>query len=161
MIKFLLFEILIVHYDSYAVFDYTDFLNHIHHQRPDGLLTTCNGFNPCDLNSSDFGRVSVRGQQVNGVYEKQALREGQVTAAGCYYFSAWQLFKNCAMRYLQEVKESGRRFYVSEVYNEMLKEGRVVVSYPVKRFISFGRPHDVLSFKYWERVFLTPPIPSC
>ncbi|MBF0104010.1 MAG: hypothetical protein HQM16_01675 [Deltaproteobacteria bacterium] len=145
--------LLVVHYDSLAVFDFHSFLKHVKDEGPCGALTTFDGFNPCDIHSSDFGRVSVNGHRVTGIHEKQLLSKDQVTAAGCYYFSSWQLFKACSVRYVSNNRVDQRSLYLSEVYNELLKDGKKVTHFPVKRFISFGRPVDVKVYRYWAQVF--------
>lgn len=142
-------EIVIVHADSYARFDFQKFLDFAKAEKADGALTVFSGFNPADpKNGPSFGRISVDGNEVTGVFEKSFLKENQVTAAGCYYYSTWALFK----KYAGMLVKKGNT-YDSLVYNEMLAEGRKVLAFPVSAFLSFGEPWNVNEYKFWSEYF--------
>ena len=86
-------EVLIIHPDSLMEFNFCDFLKTINDSDPDGILLSYDGFNPSDIESEDFARITINGNQVLNVIEKSALTASQCTSAGGYYFRSWSLFK--------------------------------------------------------------------
>lgn len=146
-------ELIVVHFDSYSLFDMNKFVQHIKNTKSDGVLTAFSGYNPCDVKSSDFGRISVSDVIVTEVCEKQTLKKNQVTASGCYYFSSWKLFVKYAKIRLSKAKEHGGALYISELYNDLIEDKKKVTYFPVDRFISFGKPQNVLEYNYWAGMF--------
>ena len=86
-------EILIIHPDSLMEINFSDFLNFANDSNVDGILLSYDGFNPCDIESEDFARITINGNNVLNVIEKSALTASQCTSAGGYYFKSWSLFK--------------------------------------------------------------------
>lgn len=146
-------EIIIVHSDSYSKFDFLEFTNFVRNEKVDGALTAFSGFNPCDVKSQNFGRITFDGKFITGIFEKQVLKEGQITAAGCYYFSSWGLFKKYTKRMVTKNVKVKDTFFISLVYNEMLNDGKKITYYLVDTFISFGEPQNVKEYIFWSEYF--------
>ncbi|MBS3053477.1 MAG: NTP transferase domain-containing protein [Candidatus Aenigmarchaeota archaeon] len=144
-------EIVIVHADSYQKFDFNDFISYARNY--DGVLTVFSGFNPADPNTANFGRIGVTGDRVIGVFEKQKVQPSQVTAAGCYYFSSWAMFKKYVREMMRKNYSVNGKFFDSPVYNEMIADGKKVVPYAVKWFVSFGEPWNVKEYIFWSEYF--------
>lgn len=145
-------EIVITHDDSLQAFDFQKFVGFARTEKADGALTVFSSFNPADpKNAPNFGRISVNDGLVTEIVEKSSLKGGQVTAAGCYYFSSWKLFKNYVKQMIK--KNANGKFYDSLVYNEMIADGKRVLAYPVEWFISFGEPWNVSEYRFWSEYF--------
>ncbi len=144
-------EIIIVHADSYQKFDFNDFITSA--RKHDGAITVFSGFNPADPNTANFCRIGVTGDRVIGVFEKQKALTGQLTAAGCYYFSSWTMFKKYVKEMMRKNYSVNGKFFDSPVYNEMIADGKKVAPYAVKWFVSFGEPWNIKEYIFWSEYF--------
>lgn len=144
-------EVLIIHPDSLMEFNFSNFLDSIYKSNADGILLSYKGFNPCDIESSDFARITINGKKVLNVIEKSVLNASQCTSAGGYYFKSWSLFKQTAKFQLKYPNLFGQHLYVSLLYNILINQGKKVENYFVNRFISFGKPYNINEYNHWLR----------
>ena len=144
-------EVLIIHPDSLMEFNFSDFLNIANDSNADGILLSYDGFNPCDIESEDFARITIDGNNVSNVIEKSALTASQCTSAGGYYFKSWSLFKETVKYQLKYPALFGQYLYVSLLYNILINRGKKVKNYFVDRFISFGNPYNINEYNHWLR----------
>ena len=110
-------------------FNFCDFLKTINDSDPDGILLSYDGFNPSDIESEDFARITINGNQVLNVIEKSALTASQCTSAGGYYFKSWSLFKETLKYQLKYPAQFGQYLYVSLLYNILINQGKKVKNY--------------------------------
>ena len=72
---------------------------------------------------------------------------------GLYYFQTGALLKH----YCQKHRDSGvtvrGEYYVSMLYDLMLKDGLDVSMYPIEQFAQWGTPEDLLQYQYWSAYF--------
>ncbi len=83
--------------------------------------------------------------EVSGTVEKVVASDEAI--CGAYYFRSKDIFQKAASSYL--VNCSYQEFFMSGLYNEMLLEGRKVVTFPLDEHISFGTPEE------YEKVKMT------
>lgn len=147
-------EIIIHHADSFAVWDFTSFLEKA--RKHDGALTVFSGFNPAGYVHALYGLIKPENGLVKEIVEKQpfaATAENGYTAAGSYYFSSWGMFK----KYARQMREKGNavdgKFFDSLVYNEMISDGKKVAYHAVDNFISWGEPAGVNEYNFWSEYF--------
>jgi dTDP-glucose pyrophosphorylase len=79
--------------------------------------------------------------------------------SGCFWF-------RCAADLFQAIDElvaSNERinneFYLDQVPNFYVKQGRRVVVFEVEKYIGWGTPHDLADYQAWERYFARSPGP--
>lgn len=147
-------EIIIQHDDSFAVFDFEDFLEKA--RKADGALTVFAGFNPAAFTHSLYGLVRTKNGFVKEVIEKQPFAltaEKGHTVGGSYYFSSWSLFKKYAQQMIRKNININGIFFDSLVYNEMIADGLKVAPYVIENFISFGEPVNVKEYIFWSEYF--------
>ena len=147
-------EIIVQHDDSLSVFDFNDFISAARHA--DGALTVFAGFNPAAYTGQTYGLIKADKNRVTEIVEKQPFAltaEHGYTATGTYYFKSWSLFKQCAGKLLRENKSLNGIFYDSLVYNEMIADGKSVVSFNAAQFINWGSPTSVKEYLFWSNYF--------
>lgn len=115
---------------SKAIFEYAakgDF------SAPDAALLTFESDNP----AYSYARFDEAGRVI-GTVEKQVVSNEAI--CGAYYFKNATLFKDASEKYLNNC--SYNEFFVSGVYNELVKMGKEVKTFPIDEHISFGTPDE-------------------
>ncbi len=115
---------------SRAFFDYVKAGNF---DSPDGALLTFESHNP----AYSFAKLDESGRVI-GTVEKQAVSDEAI--CGAYYFKSADIFKSATESYLKACAYS--EFFVSGVYNEMIKQGKLVKTFRIDEHISFGTPDE-------------------
>ena len=153
-------EFIILHPDSISQFSFTEFISQVRLNKAAAALTTFKGFTPFDLNGNDYCRVTIDEEFVISLIEKSPLRQGQVTAAGVYYFSLWGVFLADARESLKNQSQVNGRYFEADVFNQIIRRGGTVVHYPVGTFLNFGSPEYVSEYKFWLRYFSNLTLPN-
>jgi len=100
---------------------------------PDGGLLTFKSDNP----AYSFVRFDEKGR-VTGTVEKQAVSDEAI--CGAYYFKSAKTFLSAAESYLTAC--AYKEFFVSGVYNELIKQKKTVKTFAIDEHISFGTPDE-------------------
>lgn len=156
-------EIIICHADAFSQWDFNLFMNKIRERQTDGALSTYIGFHPTYLNKTLYASIFVNDNDfVTGVKEKDMISGGFIknyTSAGSYYFSSWKLFKEYAKKCIEKKSSFNGIFYISLIYNEMIKDGLKVIPFEVKNLIYWGEPKNLKEYLFWSEYFayLTKP----
>ena len=99
----------------------------------DGILLTFSSNEP----RYSFVEKDIEGKVLRTV-EKEVISDEAI--CGCYYFRNKNIFLAAAERYLENCNYE--EFYMSGVYNEMIKNGQCVRSMPVDFHIPYGTPEE-------------------
>lgn len=99
----------------------------------DGALMTFESDNPAYsyVKFDDSGVVS-------GTIEKQVVSNEAI--CGAYYFKNKTIFTDAVNEYLKAC--SYTEYFISGVYNEMVKKGKAIITFPIDENISFGTPDE-------------------
>ncbi len=148
-------EVIIAHSDAISDWDFSVFLKKIKDRKADGALSTFIGFHPTHLNGVRYASISTDDNDyVVSIKEKELITKGYIenyTSAGVYYFSRWDVFKKYAERMIENVEHE--MFYISLVYNEMLKDGLKVVPFEAEGLIYWGEPQNLKEYVFWSEYF--------
>ena len=99
----------------------------------DGLLLTFTSNEP----KYSFVEKNEQGNVIRTV-EKEATSDEAI--CGCYYFRNKEMFLTCAEQYLKECDYS--EFFMSGVYNVMIKKGLTVKSMRTDYHVPYGVPEE-------------------
>ena len=99
---------------------------------PDAGLLTFKSDNPA------YSYVRFEGEKVTGTVEKQVVSNEAI--CGAYYFKSADTFLSAAEKYLTAC--AYKEFFVSGVYNELIKQGKTVRTFALDEHISFGTPDE-------------------
>ena len=99
---------------------------------PDAGLLTFKSDNPA------YSYVRFEGGKVTGTVEKQVVSAEAI--CGAYYFKSAKTFLSASEKYLTAC--AYKEFFVSGVYNELIKQGKTVRTFALDEHISFGTPDE-------------------
>ena len=100
---------------------------------PDAALLTFESDNP----AYSYVKFDSTGKVI-GTIEKVVVSNEAI--CGAYYFKSSHTFKEACEKYLKECSYS--EFFVSGVYNELVKLGKEVSTFRIDEHISFGTPDE-------------------
>ena len=85
---------------------------------------------------------------VAGTKEKMVISNQAI--CGAYYFRNKEIFENAVNAYLKDCSYS--EYFMSGVYDELIKSSKKVITFPVTEHISFGTPEEYSAAEKDERL---------
>lgn len=147
-------EIIISYCDYGTVWDYDKFLKT--KDKYDGLIASYKGFHPHMLGSDNYAFSKLKNNLVVEIREKQPFtnnRMEEYASNGTYYFKSGKMVK----KYFDELVENNMNvngeFYVSLVYNLLIKDGLKVGVFEIEKMLQWGTPYDLEVYKGWSNYF--------
>ena len=149
-------EIIVSYCDYGSVWDFEEFIKENRLKNLDGSIVTYTGFHPHMLGTDNYAFIKKNDQQVVKVQEKKPFTDDRMSeeaSNGAYYFKNSKIVK----QYFRELMDSdiqvNGEFYVSEVYNLMIRDNMKVGTYKIDKMLQWGTPYDLEIFKDWCRYF--------
>lgn len=146
--------ILVSYCDFFMHWDYSDFVKSITESGCDGAIPCYTGFHPHLRHEKNVyaGCRINEDKRLLEIKEKHSFEADKTKghhSAGIYYFKSAKLVKT----YFQHLMDSGKtvnnEFYVSMVYEEMLKDGLHIDVYDnIPYFCQLGVPEDLEEYLY-------------
>ncbi|MBI2075844.1 MAG: hypothetical protein HYT72_01180 [Candidatus Aenigmarchaeota archaeon] len=150
-------EVIISYCDAYVKWDFWKFVDEARKNSAVGVLSTFKGFNPVFLGNELHAYINVNDNDlVTEIREKGLFHPNKMenyTSAGSYYFSRWSLFVKYAKQMIEKNIGVSDNYFVSLVYNLMIKDGLRVVPYEVEDFVSWGHPENLKEYMFWSEYF--------
>lgn len=98
-----------------------------------------------EAQSEDYSYVKLDPQgNASETAEKQVISSH--AAAGIYYFSSTNIFMNAAREMVRDNLRTKNEFYMSPLYNIVIKQGGIVRIVPVEEWLTLGTPEDAKHF---------------
>lgn len=135
--------------------NYADFVNKMETSKCDGCLVTHTGKHPHRMKVVNFAHVLLEGETVKAVKEKGYFTDNpfsEYASNGIYYFRTGQLLKTYSHRLIENKELVNGEYYVTLIYNQMIRDGLKVIHYPTDNYVCFGTPDELTTFKYWSAV---------
>ncbi|MCM1211401.1 MAG: glycosyltransferase family 2 protein [Blautia sp.] len=99
----------------------------------DGALLTFASDNP----NYSYVKFDPTGRVIGTIEKAVASNEA---ICGAYYFKNKTLFQDAVEKYLQRCEYT--EYFISGVYNELVKQNKKIVTFPINEHISFGTPDE-------------------
>lgn len=152
-----LFTPTIVNYcDFNSFFNFSNFINHLKNEHPDGCVFTYTGFHPHMLKNTNYAYVKKNKNSIIDIQEKKPFTDSPMmeeVSSGTYYFkSAQMMLKYFRKTILLDLKVNGE-FYVSMAYKPMLEDGLKIKTFLIDYFMQWGTPSDLEDFNWYSNVF--------
>lgn len=147
-------EVIVSYCDFGTSWDYNSFLEES--RKADGAIACYTGFHPHMLGSDNYAFVKMNGEYAVKVQEKKPFtndRMSELASNGIYYFKSGKILKHYFQKLYDQNITVGGEFYVSEVYNLMIKDGLKVVCPLIKHMLQWGTPHDLEIYQKWSDCF--------
>lgn len=149
-------EVIINYCDFGAYWDYEDFLKHTRDRNADGAVPAYKRFHPHMLGSTNYAFMRDDDQWMLEIKEKEPFtdnRMNEYASDGTYYFKKGSYVK----KYFNELMEKDinlkGEYYVSLIYNLLVKDGLKVSIYDVQHMLQWGTPQDVEEYNIWSKYF--------
>ena len=153
-------EEVIVSYCDYGTnWNYKLFLEDTHKRNADGAIACYKDFHPHMLGTDNYAflketRIGTRWMEK--IQEKQPFtnnRMQEYASNGTYYFKSGKIMKHYFQKLIDSNQKINNEFYVSMVYNLMVKDKLKVSIYEINNMLQWGTPYDLENYKYWSEYF--------
>lgn len=99
------------------------------------------------------GRLIFKNKKVIKIVEKSAQMENSKKLAGIYFFNKWSDFLYFSNLTFKRQEPVNGRYFVSQVYNEYIKEKKKIDMFLIKKHIAFGLVPYVEEYNFWHTYF--------
>lgn len=119
----------------------------------DAVVPTFTGFHPASFGNTLFAYIKVDTKNnLLELKEKESFtndRLSELASTGTYYFQDKNKFIKYANEILHDPLRTLPEAYVSLLVNPMVRDGLIVKTYNVNKFICLGTPFDYEQYVYW------------
>ena len=119
--------------------DISDFLTYTRKNNLDGALLTFNSNKPC----FSYAKTDTNGYLIQ-TKEKEVISNHAIS--GIYYFKTLELFKDAVIDLIVESDLTKGEFYLSNVYNHLLKFTTKIGIYDIPKFDCVGTPEQLNNY---------------
>ena len=123
----------------------------------EGIIACYSGFHPHMLRSTKFAYVDlepsgyVRQIQEKNSYTQSPMKEW--ASSGTYAFKSAKVLLQAIDEQIESGNALNGEYYTSLTYVPILKKGKKVSVFPLKKFMQWGTPEDLEEFLYWSSKF--------
>ena len=150
-------EEVIVNYCDFGTFwDYKDFLSYVHERDADGAIPAYKGFHPHMVGSTNYAFMRDEKQWMLEIKEKEPFtdnRNQEFASNGTYYFKKGSYVKKYFKELIDKNINLNGEFYVSLIYNLLVRDGLKVAIYNIQHMLQWGTPEDVAEYRNWSEYF--------
>ncbi|PIP89163.1 MAG: hypothetical protein COW01_00285 [Bdellovibrionales bacterium CG12_big_fil_rev_8_21_14_0_65_38_15] len=149
-------EVIVNYCDFSTYWDYSDFLKHTRNRCADGAIPAYKGFHPHMLGSTNYAFIKQQNQWLEQIKEKEPFtndRMAEYASNGTYYFKSGAILKKYFQQALDNDLNVNGEYYVSLVYNELVKDGLKVSVFEIQHMLQWGTPLDLEEYRYWSNLF--------
>jgi len=150
-------EVIVNYCDFTVLWNYEDFLRFKEITSADGVVIAYRGFHPHMLGSDNYAFMrDDRQMKMLEIKEKESFTDDKISepaSSGTYYFRTGEMLK----RYFDEVLEKDinveGEYYVSLVYNLMVRDNLRVFIHEADNMFQWGTPEDIENYQSWSDYF--------
>ncbi len=147
-------QVLICHPDNINIFfSKKDLINKFKALKNENLLFIFDENYQTNTSETRTGRVIVKKNQILEIVEKSILSKNSKTLAGIYHFYKWSEFLKYSSKTIKNQVPVNGRFFISQVYNEYIKDHKKISLYKVKKHITFGLVPYIDEYNFWYTYF--------
>ena len=149
-------EVIVNYCDFGTYWDYKDFLKHTRERGADGAIPSYRSFHPHMLGSTNYAFMRDERQWMLEIKEKEPFTENRMqeyASNGTYYFKKGAYVKKYFSKLMDQNINLNGEFYVSLVFNLMVKDDLKVSIYNIQHMLQWGTPEDVEEYTAWSQYF--------
>jgi NDP-sugar pyrophosphorylase family protein len=149
-------EVIVNYCDFYSDWDYAAFLNDTRTRKAAGCVPSYRGFHPHMLGTDNYAFIRDEDRWLKAIQEKQPFtsdRMAEYASNGTYYFSQGRHVKRYFAELMEQNVQVNGEFYVSMIYNLMVRDGLPVSVYEVPHMLQWGTPKDLEEYQKWSDYF--------
>jgi bifunctional N-acetylglucosamine-1-phosphate-uridyltransferase/glucosamine-1-phosphate-acetyltransferase GlmU-like protein len=148
-------EVIISYCDNPHLWDRKDFEKKMKKGKFDGCVLTHTGFHPHTLAHTKMAFVKGENGVLEEIKEKACYTDNPLNehaSTGVYYFKRGSYIKKYFDQAIKEGVQYNGEFYVTLVYNLLVRDGLKVGYYDTPFVTVFGTPEEVENFEAWVKV---------
>lgn len=145
-------EVIVSYCDYGTVWDFNSFLDVASTGYYDGIIPCYTGFHPHMLGSDNYAFCREENKTLLEIKEKESFTDNKMNeyaSNGAYYFKSGALMK----KYFKELVDLDinlkGEYYVSLVYNLLLRDNLNVGIFEIEKMLQWGTPHDLTMYNFW------------
>lgn len=149
-------EVIVNYCDFGTYWDYKDFLTHTRERDADGAIPAYKGFHPHMLGSTNYAFMRDEKQWMLEIKEKEPFTDNRMeeyASNGTYYFKKGRYVKKYFTELMEQDINLNGEFYVSLIYNLLIKDNLKVSIYEIQHMLQWGTPSDVDEYNAWNEYF--------
>ena len=153
-------EEVIVNYCDFSMYwDYNNFKEFVGTTECDGCVICYTGFHPHMLGSDNYAFCSCDLDETNRIVEireKQPFTDDKMSefaSTGTYYFRKGSYIKKYFKQLIDEDLNINGEYYVSLVYNLLIRDGLDTIVYEVPYMLQWGTPFDLNVYNSWSNYY--------
>ncbi|MDQ1911644.1 NTP transferase domain-containing protein [Paenibacillus sp. GD4] len=149
-------EVIVNYCDFSCYWDYTDFLRHTRNRNADGAIPAYKGFHPHMLGTTNYAFMRDEQQWMLEIKEKAPFtdnRMAEYASSGTYYFKKGSYVKKYFTQLIEEDQNLNGEYYVSLVYNLLVRDQLKVSIYEIQHMLQWGTPQDLKEYEGWSNYF--------
>jgi NDP-sugar pyrophosphorylase family protein len=151
-------QIVVSYCDYYSVWDFHKFIEDCRERDLDGSIACYTGFHPHMLGSDNYAycKLDSRTGFVNRVTEKEPSDNNKFeewVSNGTYYFKNRDILEKYFCKLISEDLHLNGEYYVSLVYNLLIRDGLRVGVYKIDKMMQWGTPYDLEVYLGWSNYF--------
>jgi len=149
-------EEIIINYCDFGIYwDYEDFLKHTRDRDADGAVISYKKFHPHMFDSTNYAVSTDHEQWMEEIKEKEPVDEAmsKYVSNGTYYFKKGSYVKKYFKELIDKKITHNDEYYVSLIYNLLVKENLKVSIYEIPHMLQWGIPQDVERYNDWSNYF--------
>lgn len=134
-------ELIISDSDHYMIWDTFSFNKVIRNNKIDACVMVF----PEEQNSNDLSYVKLN-KEGYVIESAEKIAISKVAAAGIHYFKKGSDFVQYANRMIEKNIRFNNEFYITPVYNELVVDGKKIITFPITKKLALGSPQDLQKF---------------
>jgi NDP-sugar pyrophosphorylase family protein len=149
-------EVIVSYCDYGTYWNYKEFLEKVRNANADGAIPAYIGFHPHMLGTDHYAYVEHNNMWLTKIQEKQPFTDNKMeeyASNGAYYFKSGEIMKRYFNKLMLHNMHINGEYYVSMVYNLLLKEGLNVLVYEIDNMLQWGTPYDLEIYQMWSSYF--------
>jgi len=146
-------EVIVSYCDNPHIWDREDFNKFLKEKNPDGCILTHTGVHPHSLNTTKMAFLKVDGDKLVEIKEKSCYTDNHLNehaSTGVYYFKHGKYIKKYFSEMIKHNIHYNGEYYVTLVYNLLVKDNLFVSYYDTPFVMVFGTPEEVRSYEAWQ-----------
>ena len=142
--------------DFTCYWDYSHFKKFTELSACDGAIPCYRGFHPHTIWSNYYAYVKHTDGWIEAIQEKQPYTDdprSEFASSGTYYFKTGALMLEYFKKTVELELKVNNEYYVSMVYDPMLRDGKKIAVYDLQHFMQWGTPGDVVDYNQYSGMF--------
>ena len=151
-------EQVIINYCDFSMYwDYNHFEQFVNETECDGCVVSYTGFHPHMLGSDNYAFCRTdENNKILEVREKQPFTDNKMSefaSTGTYYFKKGKYIKKYFEQLMDEDLNINGEYYVSLVYNLLVRDELASLVYEVPHMLQWGTPFDLDVYNSWSNYY--------